>query len=133
MYYLMLCLYSNMTYLKSWKIFPFSSNFVCLDSPFQQSTPSNNTSIDQIFANDNANSSFEQSRRSLAFTPSKLTTLSRSSLNNTPSRGLNISSDMLIMHDRNLASTMNTSSLASSLLSRPESLLGGNFFFPCYF
>ena len=121
-----------MTYLKSWKIvfksFPFHQFFLCLDSPFQQSTPSNNTSIDQIFANDNANSSFEQSRRSLAFTPSKLTTLSRSSLNNTPSRGLNISSDMLIMHDRNLASTINTSSLASSLLSRPESPLGGNFF-----
>ena len=118
-----------MTYLKSWKIFPFSSIYVYLDSPFQQSTPSNNTSIDHIFANDNANSSFEQSRRSLAFTPSKLTTLSRSSLNNTPSRGLNISSEMLIMHDRNLGSTMNTSSLASSLLSRPVSPLGGNFFF----
>ncbi len=121
----------NIIPLISYKNAPFISRFLCLDSPFQQSTPSNNTSIDHIFANDNANSSFQQSHRSLAFTPSKLTTLSRSSLNNTPSRGLNISSDTLIMHDRNLASTMNTSSLASSLLSRPETPLRGYFFFSC--
>jgi len=93
------------------------------NSPFQPSTPSNNTSIDSTFANHNVNSSFNHSRTNFAISPRKLTTLSRSSLNNTPSRGLNISSDTLIMHDRNLASVLNSSSLASSMLSRPETPL----------